>query len=93
MTSTEEFAQRITLLTPCELSALIAEENLREAETRGYFGQALADGVLRGSGTDLDLILPPMSRFGASAQSREEKKRRVFERLNVLFERYRGLPR
>ena len=23
MTSTEEFAQRITLLTPCELSALI----------------------------------------------------------------------
>ena len=89
----EEWVRYVAQEQERELSALIAEENLREAETRGYFGQALADGVLRGSGTDLDLILPPMSRFGASAQNREEKKRRVFERLNVLFERYRGLPR
>ena len=89
----EEWVRYVAQEQERELSALIAEENLRETETRGYFGQALADGVLRGSGTDLDLILPPMSRFGASAQNREEKKRRVFERLNVLFERYRGLPR
>ena len=76
-----------------ELSELISSENLREVETRGFFGQALEDGVLRGAGTDIDLILPPMSRFGAAAQNREEKKRRVYERLNALFERYRGLPR
>ena len=76
-----------------ELSELISSENLREVETRGFFGQALEDGVLRSAGTDIDLILPPMSRFGAAAQNREEKKRRVYERLNALFERYRGLPR
>ena len=74
-----------------EIVELIAAENLRESETRAFFQKALEDGVLRGAGTDMDLILPPMSRFGSAAAGREEKKRRVFERLSTLFDRYRGL--
>jgi len=74
-----------------EIAELIAAENLREPETRAFFQKALEDGVLRGAGTDMDLVLPPMSRFGSAAAGREEKKRRVFERLSALFDRYRGL--
>ena len=39
--------------------------------------------------TDIDLILPPMSRFGGG--NREEKKQSVIAKLQTLFERYKGL--
>ena len=71
-----------------ELASLVAKENLRPLETMKFFNNALRDGVLRTSGTDIDLILPPMSRFGSS---RQVVKDRVVEALEVLFERYKGI--
>ena len=72
-----------------DLDALIAEENLKPDETVAFFEGSLRDDFLKTTGTDIDLILPPMSRFGDG--NREEKKQSVIAKLQTLFERYKGL--
>ena len=72
-----------------DLEALIAEENLKPDETVAFFEGSLRDDFLKTTGTDIDLILPPMSRFGGG--SREGKKQAVIAKLQALFERYKGL--
>lgn len=47
------------------------------------------DGQVRTTGTDIDKILPPMSRFGGG--NRQEKKKAAIEKLQGFFERYFGL--
>ena len=71
-----------------DLGDLIVEEKLDPIGARRFFDGALRDGVLKTTGTDIDRILPPMSRFGTA---REKKKATVIEKLRVLFERFRGL--
>lgn len=60
------------------------------AKTRRCVEGAFRAGELKTSGTELDGILPPMSRF-ANDGGRETKKRGVIERLQVFFEKYPGL--
>jgi len=71
-----------------DLAALIAAEKLKPAEAVRFFDGCLRDGVLKTTGTDVDLILPPLSRFGTA---REETKSRVIAALQNLFERYKGV--
>uniref|UniRef100_UPI003FF0E381 type I restriction endonuclease subunit R, EcoR124 family n=1 Tax=Candidatus Cryptobacteroides bacterium TaxID=3085639 RepID=UPI003FF0E381 len=47
------------------------------------------DGQVRTTGTDIDKILPPMSRFGGG--NRPEKKKSVIDKIQAFFERYFGL--
>ena len=63
-------------------------EKLKEAETRRFVDNSLRDGILKTTGTDVDKLLPPMSRFGGG---REAKKQGVSARLMAFFERYIGL--
>ena len=49
---------------------------------------AFRDGNLRTTGTDLDKILPPVSRFGGG---REKKKATVIGKLSAFFERFFGI--
>ncbi|HOU09146.1 MAG TPA: hypothetical protein PL044_08920 [Clostridiales bacterium] len=72
-----------------DLDAIIAEENLKADETRRFVDNALRDGVLKTTGTDIDRILPPVSRFGGG--NRAAKKQGVIERLMAFFEKYFGL--
>ena len=72
-----------------ELSALIADENLKNEETRRFIDVAFRDGALKTTGMDVDGILPPMSRFGGG--NRAEKKRSIIEKLMIFFEKYLGL--
>lgn len=44
---------------------------------------------MRTTGTDIDKILPPMSRFGGG--NRQEKKKSVIDKIQAFFERYFGL--
>ena len=69
-----------------ELVNLIAEEKLKEAETRALISNAFRDGGVKTTGTDIDRILPPMPRFGGG--SRREKKETVIEKLKAFFERF-----
>ena len=68
-----------------ELSTIIAEEKLKPAETRKFVEYSFRDGVMKTTGTDVDKILPPMSRFGGGM---EKKKLTVIERLKAFFERF-----
>lgn len=43
---------------------MIAEEKLKPEETRQFIGNALQAGELKTNGTDIDRLMPPVSRFG-----------------------------
>ncbi|MBQ3411874.1 MAG: type I restriction endonuclease subunit R [Oscillospiraceae bacterium] len=72
-----------------QLKEIIQEENLKEAETRKFIENSFHDGEIRTIGTDIDKLLPPVSRFGSSA--RADKKQRVIDKLLEFFERFFGL--
>ncbi len=73
-----------------DLEELIASENLKPEETANFIESSFRDGVVRTTGTDIDKILPPMSRFGGGG-GRQEKKKAVIEKIQAFFERYFGL--
>ncbi len=68
------------------LVALITEEKLKEAETRAFIKRAFRDGAVKETGTDIDRILPAVSRFGGG--NRKSKKENVIEKLKIFFERF-----
>lgn len=72
-----------------ELTQIIQEEKLKEPETRKFIENAFRDGELRTSGTDVDKLMPPVSRFGGGR--RAEKKQTVIDKLKGFFERFFGI--
>ena len=72
-----------------ELNEIIASENLKADETTRFVENAFRDGAIRTTGTDIDKILPAMSRFGGG--NRQEKKKTVIEKLKGFFEKYFGV--
>lgn len=72
-----------------ELSAIITEQKLKPEETKAFIENSFRDGALRTTGTDIDKILPAVSRFGGG--NRAEVKKNVIERLTEFFERYFGV--
>ena len=73
-----------------DLKEIIDSEHLKPQETRTFIDNSFRDGQVRTTGTDIDKILPPMSRFGGGG-NRQEKKKTVIEKLQTFFERYFGL--
>ncbi len=73
-----------------DIQALIREERLKPEETRKFVWNAFRDGILKTTGTDVDRLLPPVSRFGGSG-SRDKKKLTVIDKLKAFFEKYFGL--
>ena len=71
-----------------DIASLIEEEKLKPEETRKFVENALRYGTLKTTGTDIDKILPPVSRFGGG---RSKKKQAVIDKLRIFFERYFGL--
>ena len=71
-----------------DLAELIEMENLKPSEAVKFFEGSLRDGVLKTTGTDIDQILPPLSRFGTA---RQVAKDRIIAALQVLFDRYKGI--
>lgn len=71
-----------------ELSQIISEEKLKNDETRKFMEYSFRDGTMKTTGTDLDKIMPPMSRFGGG---RERKKESIIQRLRSFFDRFDGI--
>ncbi|WP_198931979.1 type I restriction endonuclease subunit R, EcoR124 family [Ileibacterium valens] len=69
-----------------ELTQIIAEEKLRPEPTWQFMEEAFQAGELRTTGTGVNEILPPSSRFNKSG--REEKKRKTILRLGQFFDRF-----
>lgn len=55
-----------------ELKAIINEEKLKPDETVKFIDNSFRDGELKTTGTDIDLIMPPVSRFGGGRQKKKE---------------------
>ena len=72
-----------------QLSAIIREEDLKDAETRKFIEASFRDGSVKTSGTTIDKLLPPMSRFGGG--NRAEKKQGVIDKLKAFFGRFFGI--
>lgn len=73
-----------------DIQELIQEEKLKPEETKKLMENAFRDGVLKTTGTDVDKILPPVSRFGGGG-SRDKKKQIVINKLRSFLEKYFGL--
>jgi type I restriction enzyme R subunit len=71
-----------------DISAIIEEEKLKPEETRRFIDNAFRDGMLKTTGTAIDKIMPPVSRFGGG---RAAKKQGIIEKLMIFFEKYLGL--
>ncbi len=72
-----------------QLKQIIAEEGLKEAETRKFMENAFRDGEVRTTGTDIEKLMPPVSRFGGGG--RAKKKQGVIDKFKGFFERFFGL--
>jgi type I restriction enzyme R subunit len=72
-----------------DLSAIIEEEKLKSIETRKFIENSFRDGIMKTTGTDLDKILPPMSRFADTR--RIVKKQNIIGKLLKFFDKYLGL--
>ena len=72
-----------------ELLKIINSENLKDNQTRKFIDNAFRDGIVKTNGTDIDNILPPISRFGKV--KRADKKQAVIEKLLKYFDKFFGL--
>ena len=72
-----------------DLSELIAEEKLKEEETRNYVENAFRNGTVKTTGTDIDRLMPAVSRFGGG--NRVAKKQSIIDKLKAFFEKYFGI--
>lgn len=72
-----------------DLQKIIADENLKEEETRKFVETSFRDGSVKTTGTDIDKLMPPISRFGGG--NRTEKKKNIIEKLIAFFDKYFGI--
>ena len=72
-----------------ELLQIIDEEKLKGIETRKFIENAFRDGEIKTTGTEIDKLMPAVSRFGGG--SRAAKKLTVIDKLKSFFEKYYGI--
>lgn len=72
-----------------DLAVIIEEERLKSDETREFMDKSFQYGEFKTIGTDIDKIMPPVSRFGGSG--RAKRKETLIRRLIMYFEKFRGL--
>ena len=72
-----------------DLEQIIKEERLKPEETRKFLDATFRDGEVKTVGTDIDKIMPAMSRFGGG--NREKKKMGIIEKIKAFFEKYFGI--
>lgn len=76
-----------------EISAIIADERLKDKETRAFMAKCFKEGYVETLGGDITKLLPPMPIFGGGGEKRAETKARVVERLRAFFERFFSIAR
>ncbi len=73
-----------------DLKLLIEAEKLKPEEAKKFIANSFRDGEIKTTGTDIDKILPPISRFSGEI-NRTVKKQTVIEKLKAFFDKYFGL--
>lgn len=85
----DEWQQYVENQKNAELETIINEEKLKPDAARRFVDNSFRDGSLRTTGTDIDKIMPPLSRFGSG--NRGVKKQTVIQKLTQFFEKFLGL--
>ncbi len=73
-----------------DLEEIINQEKLKATEAKKFIENSFRDGDIKTTGTDIDKILPPISRFSGGS-NRALKKQTVIKKLKSFFEKYFGL--
>ena len=84
-----EWHDYVAVQREAEMQDIITEEKLKPEDTRRFLANAFRDGEIKTAGTDIDKLLPPVSRFGGGG--RTEKKQGVIDKLKAFFEKYFGI--
>lgn len=71
-----------------DLTEIIKDEKLKPEETRIFLENSFREGEIKTVGTDIDRLMPPISRFGGG--NRPQKKQGVIDKLKSFFEKYFG---
>lgn len=74
-----------------DLAQLVQSEGLNDSLTRKFMEKSFSAGEVSELGTDINDLMPRMSRFGAAAQARAEKKSRIVESMRNMFNEFAGL--
>lgn len=74
-----------------DLAQLVQSEGLNDSLTRKFMEKSFSAGEVSELGTDINDLMPRMSRFGAAAQARAEKKSRIVESMRNMFNEFVGL--
>ena len=74
-----------------ELRGIIIENRLKPDDTRRFLDNSFRDGMIKTSGTEVDSLMPPMSRFGSGGKDRTNRKESIIGVLKSFFEKYFGL--
>lgn len=84
----ENWHRYVEVQKQVELEDLIRRFNLKRDETIKFMDIAFRDANFKTTGTDIDKILPPMSRFGTN---RNQNKEKIIEELKQYYEMFFGL--
>jgi len=71
-----------------DLENIIDRYKLKHDETVRFMDNSFRDANFKETGTDIDRIMPPMSRFGSA---RSQNKEQIIAELKQYYERYFGL--
>lgn len=74
-----------------DLAQLVQSEGLNDDLTRKFMEKSFSSGEVSELGTDINDLMPRMSRFGSAAIARAEKKSRIVESMRKLFNEFVGL--
>lgn len=74
-----------------DLSELIQSEGLNDSKTRRFMYKSFNAGEVSELGTDINDLMPRMSRFGSAARARAQKKTRIIDRMRELFNEFVGI--
>ena len=86
-----EWNEYVSKQREADLQQIINEEKLKPEETRKFIENAFRDGEVKTVGTDIDKLMPPVSRFGGG--NRAEKKQGIIDKIKAFFEKYFGIGR
>jgi len=72
-----------------DITKMIHDEKLKPEETRKFLDNSFRNGIIKTTGTDIEKLMPPISRFGGD--NRVTKKQTIIDKLKVFFHKYFGI--
>lgn len=79
-----EWKEYVVVQRERDLENIIEQEKLKPNEARKFLENCFREGEVKTTGTDIDKLMPPVSRFGGSG-ARAKKKKKVIDLLRAFL--------